>query len=431
MAAFQKSVPHGRSAGRPLKSLRALSVVSAVRSPGACGILPMAMSFKMQLATFRLLVLIPLLLSQVYLFLRARSAILSWLRQGPFRYGVVIAIGLTMAMLSAMNAGPVFRRTAWVDPSWGVRIFLFYLPAIWTFGSIFSALLLGLASCAGALAKTAVRLCCVNREPDPGRRRFLRAGVLSLAVAPFVISGYGAAYVGRKGRVVELTVPFGLAMKVVQLTDIHAGVYMTREDIRRYVDMAIALKPDLFVLTGDFISNSMAFLPDSLEEVVRVQARYGTFAVAGNHERWFGRSSSLRGIFGKYDIPLLDNAHQIIHTEHGPFAVAGIDDLRTGHPSLDKALHRLDPRVPTLLLSHRPEIFPEAATRGIPLTLSGHYHGGQIKVAGISPASLVTPYSEGLFTIGRSRLYVSRGVGTTFTPIRLGVPAEVTLLHLT
>lgn len=253
----------------------------------------------------------------------------------------------------------------------------------------------------------------------------------TLAAAPFIASGYGAAYIGRKGRVTELTLPFGLAMRVAQLTDIHAGVYMTREDIRRYVDMAAALEPDLFVLTGDFISNSMVFLPGCIEEVLRVQARYGTFAVVGNHERWFGKSGALRAVFRKYGIPLLINTHQIVRTERGPFAVAGIDDLRTGHPSLDKALGGLDPRVPTLLLSHHPEIFPRAAARGVPLTLAGHYHGGQIKLWGTSPAHLVTPYPEGLFRIGDSRLYVSRGVGTTFTPIRLGVPAEVTLLHLT
>ncbi|MGD0230870.1 MAG: metallophosphoesterase [Syntrophorhabdales bacterium] len=357
------------------------------------------------------------------------------LRQGRFRYGVIVAIGLAMGILSALNAGPVFRRAAWVEPSWGARIFFFYLPAIWTFGSIFSALFLGLTSCAGVLTKTAIRYCRrrVHRKagPDTDRRRFLRAGVFSLAVAPFIVSGYGATYVGRKGRVTELTLSFGLAIKVAQLTDIHAGVYMTRKDIRRYVDMVVALEPDLFVLTGDFISNSMVFLPDCLEEVVRVQARYGTFAVVGNHERWFGRSNALRAVFDKYDIPLLVNTHRMVQTERGPFAVAGIDDLRTGHPSLDKALLRLDSRVPTLLLSHRPEIFTQAAARGIPLTLAGHYHGGQIKVAGISLAHLVTPYPEGLFAIGRSCLYVSRGIGTTFTPIRLGVPAEVTLLHLT
>jgi len=345
-------------------------------------------------------------------------------------------MGLAMGTLFAVNAGPVFRRTVWVDPSWGARTFLFYVPAIWAFGSIFSALLLGFTRAASMLTKTAIRLCRkrINREtafgPDPDRRRFLRAGVAALAVAPFIVSGYGAAYISRKGRVTELTVPFGLAMKAAQLTDIHAGVYMTREDTRRYVDMVIALKPELFVLTGDFISNSMAFLPDCMEEVVRVRARYGTFAVVGNHERWFGKLGPLRAVFGRYDIPLLINTHRLIQTERGPFAVAGIDDLRTGHPSLERALDGLDPRVPTLLLSHHPEIFPQAAARGIPLTLAGHYHGGQIKLGGISPAHLVTHYPEGLFRIGRSRLYVSRGIGTTFTPIRLGVPAEVTLLHL-
>jgi uncharacterized protein len=386
-------------------------------------------------ATFRLLVFVPLLLSQVYLFLRARSAILSFLKQGRFRCGVIIATGLAMGILCAMNAGPVFWRTTWIEPSWAARTFLFYLPAIWIVGSIFSALLLGLTRASSMLGKVTFRLfrknTNLNPGPDPHRRRFLQIGVASLAVAPFMFSGYGATYVNRKGRVAELSLSFGLAIKVAQLSDIHAGAYMTREDIRRYVDLVVALEPDVFALTGDFISNSMAFLPECIEEVLRVRARYGTFAVLGNHERWFGRTNNLRAIFRNYDIPLLINAHRLIHTERGPFAVAGIDDFRTGRPSLEKALRGLDRQVPTLLLSHRPEIFPEAAARGIPLTLSGHYHGGQIKVAGISPAHLITPYPEGLFSMGRSRLYVSRGIGTTFTPIRFGVPAEVTLFNLT
>jgi len=116
------------------------------------------MSLRMQIGTFRLLALIPLLLAQAYLFLRARSAILSSLRQGRFRYGVIIATGLAMGILSVMNAGPVFSRTTWVEPSWGARTFLFYLPAIWAFGSIFSALLLGLTRAASMLTKTAIRL---------------------------------------------------------------------------------------------------------------------------------------------------------------------------------------------------------------------------------------------------------------------------------
>ncbi len=229
--------------------------------------------------------------------------------------------------------------------------------------------------------------------------------------------------------------PFGRSLRVVQLTDIHAGVYMTREEIRRYADQVIALQPDLFVLTGDFISNSMVFLPDCMEEMVRVRARYGTFATLGNHERWYGRLGELQKMFRRYRVPLLVNAHQVIKTEQGAFAVAGIDDLRTGHADLEAAVHGLDSAIPTLLLSHRPEIFPQAAARGIPLTLAGHWHGGQIKLSlfgvAISLAHLRTPYPEGLYRINASHLYVSRGIGTTFTPVRLNAPPEVTLFHLT
>jgi hypothetical protein len=94
----------------------------------------------------------------------------------------------------------------------------------------------------------------------------------------------------------------------------------------------------------------------------------------------------------------------------------------------------LEPGIPTLLLSHRPEIFPRAAAAGVEITLAGHYHGGQVKLGlpgmGLSLAHLRTPYPEGLFRLGSAHLYVSRGIGTTFTPVRLNAPPEITLLEL-
>jgi predicted MPP superfamily phosphohydrolase len=210
---------------------------------------------------------------------------------------------------------------------------------------------------------------------------------------------------------------------------------MNRRQMRRYVEQVIALEPDLFVLTGDYISNSIAFLPGCLEEMARIRARYGTFATLGNHEHWYAGMGELQAIFRKHGVPLLQNEHRVIATANGPVAVAGIDDLRSGKADLAAALDGIDPAIPTILLSHRPEIFPRAAGRAVSLTLSGHYHGGQIKLgppgAGVSLAHLRTPYPEGLYRIGTSRLYVSRGIGTTFTPIRLNAPPEVTLVHLT
>ncbi len=395
----------------------------------------------MQFATFRLIVITLAVLTQMYLFLRAREAILSSHRSAHFKSRCIALVGAAIGLLFATNAYVLAKRVAWVDPPMVARVALFYLPAIWTFGSIFSALLLFLAQVTGGLARTLVRLYRAlarqsNSSPEnPDRRRFLQAGVAGLATAPLLLSGYGAVYASKAYDVQELTLPFGRSLRVVQLTDIHAGVYMTREEIRRYADQVIALQPDLFALTGDFISNSMVFLPDCMEEMVRVRARYGTFATLGNHERWYGRLGELQKMFRRYRVPLLVNAHQVIKTEQGPFAVAGIDDLRTGHADLEATLHGLDSAIPTLLLSHRPEIFPQAAARAIPLTLAGHWHGGQVKLrlpgVAISLAHLRTPYPEGLYRINASHLYVSRGIGTTFTPVRLNAPPEVTLFHLT
>jgi predicted MPP superfamily phosphohydrolase len=246
---------------------------------------------------------------------------------------------------------------------------------------------------------------------------------------------HGAAYAGKAPEVCELTLPFGCPLRVVQLTDIHAGPYMNRKEMRRYADEVMALEPDLFVLTGDYVSNSVEFLPGCLEEMARVRARYGTFATLGNHENWVSNLRRLQAVFRQHGIPLLQNAHLVIRTAQGSFAVAGIDDIRSGHPDLETALLRLDPAIPTILLSHRPEIFPEAAAQRIALTLSGHYHGGQIKVSlperDFSLAHLRTPYPEGLYRIDDSCLYVSRGIGTTFTPVRLNARPEITVINLT
>jgi uncharacterized protein len=395
----------------------------------------------MGFATIRLIVLSLGIFAQVYLFVQSWQVIRLSRRLTRFRVLAGGSAGTLIGVLFLVNEYLMARPIAWVDPPLAARAILFYLPAVWGFGSILSALLLCIAQVAGGLGGLAVRLYrgfLGRRSPRPvnlSRRRFVQAGLGGLAAAPLLVSGYGAAYAANAYVVRELTLPFGFPLRVVQLTDIHAGLYMTRKEMRRYADQVIELQPDLFVLTGDYISNSAAFLPGCIGEMARVQARYGTFAILGNHEHWYGILDGIQEVFKRFHIPLLINAHQRIETERGMFAVVGIDDLRTGRPDLEAALRGLEPNLPRLLLSHRPEIFPKAAAHGIPLTLAGHYHGGQIKLPlpgkDISLAHYWTPYPEGLYRIDTSHLYVSRGIGTTFTPIRLNAPPEVTLLHLT
>lgn len=340
-----------------------------------------------------------------------------------------------------LHAYVVLARLPWVEPPFAAQVGLLFPAVVWNYGSILSAVVLCLLRAASRLRHLASRLSrrAAGAAPpaprDIHRRRLLQAGVAGLASAPFVFVGYRSAYATRAYRVTELSVPFGRSLRVVHLSDIHAGLYMTRDAVKDYADLANTLQPDLFVLTGDFISNAMSFLYGCAEELARVRSRYGTFAVLGNHEHWYGNPREIEAVFRAQQIALLNNAHRVIQTDQGPFAVAGIDDLESGRPDLGAALHGLDPSTPTLLLSHYPEIFPDAACHGVPLTLAGHWHGGQIRVnlpgLELSVAHLLSPYPGGLYRLNASHAYGTRGIGTAWTPIRLNAPPEVVLLTLT
>ena len=395
----------------------------------------------MHFASFRLTIILLTFLSQVYLFVRIRQFIHSLSRSESFKSRAILLIGAGIGLLFVLNGYILFRPILWVNPPMVAQLSLFYPPTVWTFGSILSALFLFLIRAVSGMGRMIVRFYrhltnqTVSTPVNLSRRRFLQAGTGGIATVPLLFSGYGAVFTSHTFDIRKLTLPFGISLRVIQLSDIHAGLFMNRKEIRHYTNLVIDLQPDLFVITGDFISNSISFLPGCLEEMARVRARYGTFATLGNHEHWYGRLNEISTIFHQYHIPILNNAHQKIRTEQGLFVVAGIDDLRAGHPDLRNALSGLDSSIPTLLLSHRPEIFPQAAAYKIPLTLAGHYHGGQIKVnlpgGGISLAHFMTHYPEGLYRINNSLLYVNRGIGTTFTPVRLNVPPEITLLNLT
>ncbi len=393
-----------------------------------------------QFAMLRLVVVSVAVLSQIYLVWRLRRALAASCLSRGCQSWIVRGAAALAVLLFALNAYILCRPLEWLKPSPAAEFFLLYPSAIWSFGSIFSALLLGLLQVLAWLGRLTARGWRQLTGPRSGlpfdleRRRFLQTGVSGFAAAPLILSGYGAAYASKAYEVKELTLPFGRPLRVVQLTDIHAGLYMTREEMRHFADRINALQPDLFALTGDYVSNSIQYLPECVEEMARVRTRYGAFAAMGNHDRWYGEAQEIVRLFERRGIKFLLNAHRVIQTAHGSLAVAGIDDLIAGSPDLPAALHGLPAGLPTLLLSHRPEIFPQAAGRGIPLTLAGHYHGGQIKLClpgmDLSLAHLRTPYPEGLFRLKRCHLYVSRGIGTTFTPVRLNARPEVTLLHL-
>jgi hypothetical protein len=387
-----------------------------------------------------------LVASQLYLFVRGYRVVrLS--RWSPQRKKLLrlALIGFFVSTLIIYFAF-LSRWAPLKHPSLLILYLFIYPTAIWSFGSLFSFLLLLLADLTGYCARL-IRSKVVKRNetsappPDLSRRAFLQTSLSALAAAPILVSGYGASYASNGWGIEEVHLslsqphPFDPPLKVVQVSDIHSGLFMTPAQMRHYAEAIRQLEPDLFVLTGDFIANSGTDLPPCIKEMARVESRYGSFAVLGNHEHWYGEPEKIIAAFEGAGISILHNTHRVLETDRGSIAIAGIDDLRVGRPNLGQALDGLNPALPTILLSHRPEIFPRAAARNIALTLSGHYHGGQITVRAlglsISLAHLLSPYPEGLYRLRNSHLYVNRGLGTTLTPVRVNAPPEITLFHLT
>jgi len=222
---------------------------------------------------------------------------------------------------------------------------------------------------------------------------------------------------------------------------------MPAEELAAYVEAVNRLKPDVIALTGDFVSTSQDEIAPCVNTLAGLQARYGIFACMGNHDVYARADGELTRLFNQNGVRVLRNDAASLEIGNTTLNILGIDDLRWGRPNLSRALDiaRRNPGEVRVLLSHRPEVFPEAARKGLGVVLSGHYHGGQIKLApepdSLSIARLITPYAEGLFHLPRRRLsasgpgtgdavlFVGRGIGITGLPIRINCPPQIA--HLT
>jgi predicted MPP superfamily phosphohydrolase len=290
-------------------------------------------------------------------------------------------------------------------------------------------------------------------EPiNESRRNFFRyAGYVAGAV-PMVAALYGFVAGRLKYRVERVEVPIANlpkeldGLKIAQLSDIHIGDYMPREQVRRAVDMANGLKPDLAVITGDFVSNEFDPLGDCIAELARLSAPLGTWGCNGNHEIYANAEASAQALFRQHGMKLLRQENVELDWRGKKLNLIGVDyqrDHMTRGPN-GPMLQGIEPLIsrehPNILLSHNPNSFHRAAEMGIELSLAGHTHGGQVKVEivdhSFSPARLITDFVAGLYhlpmgeTGKKAALYVNRGLGTFGVPLRIGVLPEITLLTL-
>jgi hypothetical protein len=276
-------------------------------------------------------------------------------------------------------------------------------------------------------------------KPSLTRRQFLSG----LAAAPLVAVSATAAYA-------SLIAPYNYEVtetdvfirrlperfegfRITQLTDVHHSRIVGLDEVRRVVALAGATKPDLIALTGDYTTTYRRFIDPCAEALGALNAPEGVWAVLGNHDHYTDPELTTRAL-ERHHIAVLNNANTTVRRGPDAIQLAGIDDWSWAGADWNRAFSGARGEIPTVLLSHQPIVLDHKEAQRASLILSGHTHGGQIKLPFIgAPARFASQdlkYPSGLFKHGQTQLYVSRGTGVIGLPVRLGVRPEVAVLRL-
>ncbi len=343
---------------------------------------------------------------------------------------------LTAGIVAATALVPAVLPLAWSQPRSDLR------PWTWTaytwMGLLFYLVLLGLATRLVAWAWSRRG----TAATDPGRRLFLhRAAAAAAAVGASAVSAWGLRSASEL-VVEEVEVPLRRlppeldGFRIVQISDLHLGPLDGSAFLERVVQRCNALRPDLVAITGDVVDGPVDRIAADVAPLGTLRSTHGSFLVTGNHEYYSGVAAWLAE-FERLGVRALANERVAIAAdEGGGFDLAGVHDFRGGAfgpehaPDLSAAMAERDPARPCVLLAHQPAHVELAAAHGVDLMLSGHTHGGQLWPFG-ALTRLVQPYLAGTHLHDRRTwIHVNRGTGCWGPPMRVGAPAEITLMKL-
>ena len=221
-------------------------------------------------------------------------------------------------------------------------------------------------------------------------------------------------------------------LRVLLITDIHAGIFLRPESLGHIIVELMKLKPDIVIIAGDLVTGHVREVKPILDMLAPLaKAPLGAWFCFGNHDYFGGDPNELHKDLAGIGIATLNNDSTLLRHGAGSFVLGGIDDRIMGKPNWEGLLAKHGP--PHLLLAHNPDHFYEAESRGVALTLSGHTHGGQIRFANGPAIIRQSRYclDEGLFAYRESLLVVSRGLGSIVLPFRWGADPEAVLLDIT
>jgi predicted MPP superfamily phosphohydrolase len=240
-------------------------------------------------------------------------------------------------------------------------------------------------------------------------------GNLTLSEARIELSGLPRAFDG---------------LRVLLITDIHAGPFISPDALKGAVDRLQRVEPDLILLGGDLATARVEEIRENAAAFRSLRAPCGVFAVLGNHDHYTGESERLISLVEGMGIGVLNNRSIDLRRDGQRLSLTGVDDLLMGSPDLERALHGTEP--PVVLLSHNPDLLFDAARHGVALMLSGHTHAGQIRLRGLPVLVRQSRYrlDEGRYRYRETELVVSRGLGAVGVPWRSNCAPEAVLLTL-
>lgn len=227
-------------------------------------------------------------------------------------------------------------------------------------------------------------------------------------------------------------------LRIAQFSDLHLGCFVRGVDGAQVVAQLNALQADVIVFTGDLVDFTSyprnGTSPDIDTTLNALHAKLGVFAVLGNHD-YFAGVDAVAAALARNGVTVLRNSGAALQVEGAQLWLAGVDCAQLGFANLPAALAAAPADAPIVLLAHEPDYADEAAADGrIALQLSGHSHGGQLRLAGLGAVKhtrMGRKYVLGLHRVGGMWLYVNPGVGAAMLPLRRNCPPEITVITLT
>ena len=228
-------------------------------------------------------------------------------------------------------------------------------------------------------------------------------------------------------------------LRVVLFNDVHLGKYYSLADLKKVVHQMNDLEPDLLIFAGDLIEDNRTYTEEegATALLAELEARYGKYAVIGNHDHGGNGTKRYRRMMNQSGFTLLEDGHQTIELKSGDkITVIGVDDIVLGKPDFRRAFEGVSPHHFNLFISHAPDVISHILDAPVDLQVSGHSHGGQVRLPFIG-APFTVPYGseyiKGLYTPKEKtdmQLYVNVGLGTSQVPLRFFNPPEITVFDI-